>query len=66
MTREQAVSQIAGELCISEATVKRHLANVYKKIGVRSRSEAVRIALIDQWTCLHDITTAESCNGSGG
>jgi hypothetical protein len=66
VTREQTASQIAGELCISEATVKRHLANVYAKIGVPSRSEAVRTALIDQWICLHDITTAESSNGSGG
>ena len=66
VTREQAASQIAGELCISAATVKRHLANVYAKIGVRSRSEAVRTALIDQWICLHDITAAESSNGPGG
>ena len=66
VTREQAAAQIAGELCISEATVKLHLANVYAKIGVRSRSEAVRTAHIDQWICLHDITTAECSNGSGG
>src|SRR5215212_4508980 len=40
--------QIAEELHISEATVKRHLANIYQKIGVRSRSEAVRMALMEQ------------------
>ena len=40
--------QIARELHHSEATVKRHLANVYAKIGVGSRSEAVRKALTQQ------------------
>src|ERR671920_2079466 len=34
--------QIAQELYLSESTVKRHLANIYQKIGVNSRSEAVR------------------------
>jgi DNA-binding NarL/FixJ family response regulator len=57
--------QIARELHISEATVKRHLANVYAKIGVGSRSEAVRMALVEQWIGLREITTAVS-NGSGG
>jgi DNA-binding NarL/FixJ family response regulator len=42
-------ARIGEELGISEATVKRHLANVYQKIGVRSRSEAVRMALMEQW-----------------
>jgi ATP/maltotriose-dependent transcriptional regulator MalT len=37
--------RISGELHISEATVKRHLANIYQKVGVRSRNEAVRRAL---------------------
>jgi len=58
-------SQIARELHISVATVKRHLANVYAKIGVGSRSEAVRMALVEQWIGLHEITFADS-NGSGG
>ena len=56
-------SQIARELHLSEATVKRHLANVYAKIGVGSRSEAVRVALAEQWIGLHEITSAHS-NGS--
>src|ERR687897_3430859 len=51
--------QIATELDLSEATVKRHLANVYAKIGVGSRSEAVRTALKEQWIGLGDITSAE-------
>src|SRR5215218_5234487 len=57
--------RIAQELNISEATVKRHLANVYKKIGVRSRSEAVRMALMEQWIGLAEITSADG-DGSVG
>jgi two-component system nitrate/nitrite response regulator NarL len=37
--------QIASSLSLAEATVKRHLANVYNKIGVSSRGEAARKAL---------------------
>jgi DNA-binding CsgD family transcriptional regulator len=37
--------EIAGELFISVATVERHVANIYRKIGVRSRVEATSYAL---------------------
>jgi DNA-binding NarL/FixJ family response regulator len=57
--------QIATELNLSEATVKRHLANVYQKIGVQSRSEAVTMALEQQWIGIHDITSS-SGNASDG
>ena len=56
---------IGQELHISEATVKRHLANVYEKIGVRSRNEAVRKALVEQWIGIHEITSHESADGDG-
>jgi DNA-binding NarL/FixJ family response regulator len=63
-------SEIAGELFISEATVKRHLANVYEELGVRSRNEAVRRALEEQWIGIHEITYSpdgdDSRNGQGG
>jgi DNA-binding NarL/FixJ family response regulator len=58
--------RIAAELYLSEATVKRHLANVYQKIGVHSRSEAVRMALMEQWIGLHEVTSAADGNGSWG
>jgi DNA-binding NarL/FixJ family response regulator len=58
--------QIGRELNLSEATVKRHLANVYAKIGVHSRSEAVRMALVEQWIGIHDITSAAASDGSSG
>jgi DNA-binding NarL/FixJ family response regulator len=56
--------QIAQELYVSEATVKRHLANIYQKIGVRSRSEAVRTALMEQWIGLSEITEAADGDGT--
>src|SRR5215212_9580737 len=59
--------QIATELNLSEATIKRHLANVYAKIGVGSRSEAVRTALKEQWIGLGDITSsAAGLHGTDG
>jgi DNA-binding NarL/FixJ family response regulator len=57
--------RIAAELHLSEATVKRHLANVYAKIGVQSRSEAVRMALMEQWIGLGEIISADGSDGSG-
>ena len=50
--------QIAQQLHLAPATVKRHLANIYERVGVRSRSEAVRMALVEQWIGLTEITEA--------
>jgi two-component system nitrate/nitrite response regulator NarL len=51
--------QIAREMHLAEATVKRHLANIYQKVGVRSRSEATRVALQEQWIGIAEITQAD-------
>ena len=48
--------QIAYTLHLSEATVKRHLANVYNKIKVRSRGEAMNKALHEGWFSTRDLT----------
>lgn len=37
--------EIAGDMGISERTVKAHLTNIYNKLGVNSRSQAVAIAV---------------------
>ena len=50
--------QVAQALHLSEATVKRHLANIYPKIGVSSRGEATRKALSEGWISALDLTRA--------
>jgi DNA-binding NarL/FixJ family response regulator len=47
---------IAQQLYISEATTKRHLANIYLKVGVRSRNAMVRKALTEEWLEIEEIT----------
>jgi DNA-binding NarL/FixJ family response regulator len=56
---------IAKELHLSEATVKRHLANINEKVGVHSRNDAVRTALVEQWIGLHEITSAHTDGHDG-
>jgi DNA-binding NarL/FixJ family response regulator len=56
--------RIASSLHISEATVKRHLANVYEKMDVGSRGEAAREALMRDWITIEEIK--ESPPGNAG
>ncbi len=51
--------QIANEMHLAEGTVKRHLANIYQKVGVGSRSEATRLALQEMWIGISEITQAD-------
>jgi len=46
-------------LHVSEATVKRHLANVYPKMGVGSRGEAAKEALLREWITIEKITAED-------
>ncbi len=48
--------EISDHLHIAEATVRRHLSNVYEKMGVSSRGEATRRALQEDWITIGDVT----------
>jgi DNA-binding NarL/FixJ family response regulator len=50
--------KIASHLGLSEGTVKRHLANLYPKMEVSSRGEAVRKALENEWFTIREIEAA--------
>ncbi len=48
--------KIAVQAHLAEATVKRHLANTYEKMGVASRGEAAKKALSEEWITVEQIT----------
>jgi DNA-binding NarL/FixJ family response regulator len=50
---------IATSVHLSEGTVKRHLANVFQKMGVGSRGEAAREALMREWITIEEITAED-------
>src|SRR5215208_7467741 len=47
--------QIADAIHLADSTVKRHLANIYHKLGVGSRGEATRKALTEGWLDVRDL-----------
>jgi DNA-binding NarL/FixJ family response regulator len=51
--------RIASSLYLSEATVKRHLANVYIKMGVHSRGQASKEALLREWITIEEVTAED-------
>ena len=55
---------IASSLHLSEATVKRHLANVYIKMDVHSRGQASKEALLREWITIEEVTASNP--GEGG
>jgi len=51
--------EISEMLHLSETTVKRHLSNVYDKLGVKTRGEAVSRAVSEGWISSWDIARDE-------
>lgn len=45
LPKGQTSSHIASQLFVSEATIKTHLASIYRKLGVANRTEAVAVAI---------------------
>ena len=56
MARAMSNSQIASHLHISEGTVKRHLTNIYAKLGVSSRADAAKKALTSGLITFRDLS----------
>lgn len=48
--------RISGSLHLAEATVKRHLANVYARTGANSRTEAARMAISKGWISSREVS----------
>ncbi|HHG86241.1 MAG TPA: response regulator transcription factor [Bacteroidetes bacterium] len=49
LVRALTYVQIAEELFISPKTVRRHMENIYKKLDVHSKVEAIRLAHQNSW-----------------
>ena len=56
IARAMSNSQVASRLHISEGTVKRHLTNIYAKLGVSSRADAAKKALTSGLLTFRDLS----------
>jgi NarL family two-component system response regulator LiaR len=52
--------EIAAQLALSVRTVQSHLGNIFDKLGVSSRTEAVLRALKEGWISLENISPGDS------
>ena len=53
-------SQISKDLVVAEGTTRRHVANIYEKIGVANRAEATRYALRESLLSLDETPPSDS------
>jgi len=56
VTKGLSNKDIADELCLSVRTIQGHLVNIFNKLNVSSRTEAVVHALKEGWVTLDDVT----------
>lgn len=56
--------EIAAALCLSVPTVKAHLVNVFNKMSVGSRTEAVLQALLRGWIHIEDLAPADASSAA--
>jgi DNA-binding NarL/FixJ family response regulator len=54
--RGMSNAQIASTLYLTEGTIKRHLVNIFRKLKVSSRSEAVHRAMSERWIVPGDVS----------
>ncbi len=57
--RGKGNKEIGNRLSISERTVQTHLVNIFRKLQVNSRTEAIIQALKEGWLVLDDLATKE-------
>jgi DNA-binding NarL/FixJ family response regulator len=55
--RGKSNKEIAEELVLSVRTVEAHLGNIFNKLGVGSRTEAIIHALKKGWVELEQVTS---------
>ena len=60
IARAMSNSQVASRLHISEGTVKRHLTNIYAKLGVCSRADAAKKALTSGLLTFRDLSEPDN------
>lgn len=53
-SRGMSNKDLAEELCLTVRTVKAHLSNIFSKLGVASRTEAILKGLREGWLTLDD------------
>ena len=56
VTQGSSNKEIAEKLCLSIRTVQGHLGNIFNKLQVGSRTEAVVRALKEGWVTLDDVS----------
>jgi DNA-binding CsgD family transcriptional regulator len=61
----KSVRAIAEELVIAEGTARRHVNNIYNKIGATNRAEATRYALTAGLLALDQLPSATANEGGG-